>query len=79
MTLAVGGIEGQGGAAINIAYFAIVAFLLVLLAVVTRTAVMYLLLLILPLARLLRRVPGMSAALARLEHRLARLPGGGKR
>lgn len=71
-----GGIEEQGGAAINIAYFAIVAFLLVLLVVVARTVVMYLLLLILPLARLLRWVPGMSAVLDRLEGRLARSPAG---
>lgn len=71
-----GGIEGEGGLAINIAYFAIIAFLLVLAAVVARTVVMYLLLLILPLARLLRWIPGMPAVLDRLEERLARDPGG---
>lgn len=74
-----GGIEGQGGAAISIAYLAIVAFLLVLLAVVVRTVAMYLLLLILPLGRVLRWIPGMPTVMARLERRFAQEPRGDRR
>jgi len=63
------GIEGDGGAAISVAYLAIGAFLLVLSIVLFRTVVLYALLLLVPVARLLRWVPGMSALLERLERR----------
>jgi len=61
------GIEGGSSWGIWAAYAAIVAFLLLLLAVVARTIALYSLLLILPVGRLLRWIPGMAARLDRLE------------
>jgi hypothetical protein len=63
------GIESGGGAGIWIAYAAIVAFVLLLLVILARTAALYSLLLILPLGRLLRWIPGMPRLLNRLEHK----------
>jgi len=68
----VSGIEDGGGAAINVAYLAIGAFLLLLLLVLLRTVILYGLLLLLPVARLLRWVPGMPALVARVEQRAAK-------
>lgn len=61
------GIESGEGAGIWIAYAAIVAFVLLLLVILARTAALYSLLLLLPLGRLLRWIPGMPKFLDRLE------------
>jgi hypothetical protein len=65
------GIESGGWAGIWIAYAAIVAFVLLLLVILARTAALYSLLLILPLGRLLRWIPGMPRLLNRLERKRA--------
>jgi hypothetical protein len=54
-----------------IAYAAIVAFLVLLVLVITRTIVMYTLLTIMPISRILRRVPGMAGWLDHIETRAA--------
>ena len=61
------GIEEGSGWGIWLAYGAIVAFLLLLVVVVMRTVVLTSLLMILPVGRILRWIPGMSARLDRLQ------------
>lgn len=63
------GIESGGGGGLWIAYAAIVAFVLLLLVILARTAALYSLLLILPVGRLLRWIPGMPRLLDRLERK----------
>ena len=65
------GIEGGNGAGTYLAYAAIVGFVALLGAVVLRTIFLYSVLLILPVGRVLRWIPGVPALLARLEARLA--------
>ncbi|HEX4935922.1 MAG TPA: hypothetical protein VFV33_22230 [Gemmatimonadaceae bacterium] len=61
------GLEGGSSWGIWAAYAAIVAFLLLLLVVLLRTVFLYSLLVILPVGRLLRWLPGMAELLDRLE------------
>lgn len=64
------GIEGGNGACTYLAYAAIVGFLVLLVAVVLRTILLYSVLLILPVGRVLRWIPGVPALLASCEARL---------
>jgi len=68
------GIEGGNGAGIYLAYAAIVGFLVLLVAVVLRTILLYSVLLLLPVGRVLRWIPGVPARLASVEAR--RVAGG---
>lgn len=61
-----GGIESDGGVGLYIAYAAIVAFVVLLVAILGRTVGMYTLLLLSPLARLMQVIPGLRPLLDRL-------------
>lgn len=61
-------LEG-GGSGTWIAYALIVAFVALMAIVVLRTVLLFSMLLILPLDRALRRIPGMSAVLDRVHAR----------
>ncbi|MDP1861403.1 MAG: hypothetical protein Q8K82_22220 [Gemmatimonadaceae bacterium] len=65
------GIEGGNGAGTYLAYAVIAGFVVLLVAVVLRTILLYSVLLILPVGRVLRWMPGVPALLARFEARVA--------
>jgi hypothetical protein len=66
----VGGVESGEGVGTWIADVAIVAFVVLLLVSLARTAACYSLLLILPVTRLLRRIPGISLLVERVERHM---------
>lgn len=59
----------DGGSGTWLAYTLIVVFIVLMAAIVLRTVLLLSVLLILPLARALRRVPGMPVMLDRLQAR----------
>jgi hypothetical protein len=61
------GVESQAPIVTGVAYGAIVLFLVILLIVVVRTIVLFSGLWILPVARVLRHVPGMRRVVKKLE------------
>lgn len=64
------GIEAGNGAGTYLAYAVIAGFVVLLVAVVLRTILLYSVLLILPVGRVLRWIPGVPALLASFEARL---------
>lgn len=62
------GVEDGNGAGTWVAYGAIVTFVVLLGLVIARSMVLYVFLLIMPIGRVLRRIPGMASIVERLEH-----------